>query len=360
MTSPGFQVRTSARVTVLRSTRRALRDVVGELGPCFEGWWVEHDGAAAVEVEVRVASGGAVGDHGDGEVGGVGGVVEDLDVEDGGEAAEALGSDAEVVDLVVEFDAEFFDVGLGAALDELLHVDGVHEGLLGEEHGLFGGASDADAEHAGGAPAGAHGGDGFEDPVDDGVGWVEHGEFGFGFGATAFSCDDDVYVVAFDEGDFDYAGGVVEGVLAGEGGVGEDAAAEFVVGVEVGAAYAFVAHGLEVESCGAAVGAFPADVHADFEEDGDDAGVLADRAVALGAHARVDEDLGHGVFGGGGGFELVGAGEVGDVVDGVVVADVLEGVGYGLDQVVLFDGCHGSVRKEVAAFSLNLMECGLC
>ena len=181
-----------------------------------------------------VAGGGAVGDHGDGEVGGVGGEVEDLDVEDGGEAAEALGADAEGVDLLVDFDAELFDVGRVVTLRhagfELLHVDVFHEGLLGEEHGFFGGAADADAEHAGRAPAGAHGGDGFEDPVDDGVGWVEHDELGFGFGAAAFGCDGDVEGVAGDEGDFDDAGGVVDGVLAGEGGVGEDAAAEFVVG----------------------------------------------------------------------------------------------------------------------------------
>ncbi len=82
------------------------------LGQSVERRRGEHDGAAAVEVEVEVAGGGAVGDHGDGEVGGVGGVVDDLDVEDGGEAAEALGSDAELVDFVVELDAEFFDVGL--------------------------------------------------------------------------------------------------------------------------------------------------------------------------------------------------------------------------------------------------------
>jgi len=43
---------------------------------------------------MSVAGGGAVGDHGDGEVGGMGGEVLDLDVEDGGEASEALGSDA--------------------------------------------------------------------------------------------------------------------------------------------------------------------------------------------------------------------------------------------------------------------------
>ena len=89
-----------------------------------------------------------------------------------------------------------------------------------------------------------------------------------------------------------------------------------------------------------AVGGCPLDLHADLDEGGDDAGVLADGAVAFGAHAGVDEDLGDGVLGGGGLFELVGAGEVGDVVDGVVVADVLECVGYGVDDVVLLDDGH--------------------
>ena len=65
-------------------------------------------------------------------------------------------------------------------------------------------------------------------------------------------------------------------------------------------------------------------VEAELEEDGDDAGVLADGAMAFGAHARVDEDLLDGVFGGGRLLELIGAGEVGDVVDGVIEADVLQ------------------------------------
>ena len=60
--------------------------------------------------------------------------------------------------------------------------------------------------------------------------------------------------------------------------------------------------------------------------------------MALGAHARVDEDLGDGVARGGRLLDFVGAGEVGDVVDGVVEADVLEGVGDGADDVVLVDG----------------------
>ena len=73
----------------------------------------------------------------------------------------------------------------------------------------------------------------------------------------------------------------------------------------------------------------PLDLHADLDEGGDDAGVLADGAMAFGAHARVDEDLRDGVLGGVRLLELIGAGEVGDVVDGVVEADVLERVGYG-------------------------------
>ncbi len=43
----------------------------------------------------------------------------------------------------------------------------------------------------------------------------------------------------------------------------------------------------------------PFDVHADLDEGGDDAGVLADGTVAFGAHAGVDEDLRDGVLGGG-------------------------------------------------------------
>ncbi len=130
----------------------------------------------------------------------------------------------------------------------------------------------------------------------------------FGFGASALGGDGDFDRVAFDEFDDDGGGGVVLGVLAGAGGVGEERGAELVVGIEIGAAHAFVDHVLQVECGCAAIGAFEADVHADFDEDVDDAGVLADGAMAFGAHAAVDEDLRHGVFGGVGLLALVGLG----------------------------------------------------
>ncbi len=147
---------------------------------------------------MRVARGGAVGDHGDGQVGGVGGGVEDFTSSTVVSPPKPLRTDAEAVDLVVEFDAEFFGGGFGAARDEVLNVDGVHERLLGKEHGFLGSAADADAEHAGRAPSGAHGGHGLEDPLDNRVGGIEHDEFAFGFGASAFGGDGDVDFVAFD------------------------------------------------------------------------------------------------------------------------------------------------------------------
>jgi hypothetical protein len=56
--------------------------------------------------------------------------------------------------------------------------------------------------------------------------------------------------------------------------------------------------------------ALPAHVHADLQEHVDDAGVLADRAVAFGAHARVGQDLRDGVLGRRAFLALVGARQV--------------------------------------------------
>ena len=83
-TSPSFQVATSSRVTVSRFTRRAPEPDVGNLGPIGERRRLECDRAGAVEHEVRVARGGAVGNHRDRKIGGVGGIVLHLHVENGG------------------------------------------------------------------------------------------------------------------------------------------------------------------------------------------------------------------------------------------------------------------------------------
>ena len=137
----------------------------------------------------------------------------------------------------------------------------------------------------------------------------------------------------------DHGGRVVAGVLARELRVGHDAGAQRVVGVVVALAHAFVDGVVQ-----AAGEAFPAHVHADLEEHVDDAGVLADRAVAGGAHLAVGQDLRDRVLGRRALLALVGARQVGDVVGRVVVADVLQGGGDGFNQVGLADGGgHGGL-----------------
>src|SRR5690606_8715678 len=119
--------------------------------------------------------------------------------------------------------------------------------------------------------------------------------------------------------------------------IGHDRGAQRVVGVVVATAHAFVDGVFQ-----AAGETFPAHVHAHFQEHVDDAGVLADGALAGGAHLAVGQDLGDRILGRGALLALIGAGQVGDVVGGVVVADVLERGGDGFDQVGLADrGGHG-------------------
>jgi hypothetical protein len=69
--------------------------------------------------------------------------------------------------------------------------------------------------------------------------------------------------------------------------------------------------------------------------------------MAFGRHPRVGQDLGDGILGGGGFLALIGFAQRLDVIERVVVADVLEGIGDGLDQVFLLDGGHAQLRVSV-------------
>ena len=284
---------------------------------------------------MRVARRGAVGNHRHRLVGGMCRIGADLDVEHGGQAAQTLRADAERVDLVVELDAQLFNLGSRAARFQLRHVDRLHERFLRHEHRLFGGAADADAEHARRAPAGAHGRHGLQHPFDDGIGGIQHREFRLRLGAAALGGDVDLELVARHQLDADHRRRVVLGVLAAEVGFIEHRGAQLVVGIQVGPAHAFVDRVLErileVET----------HAHADFQEDVDDARVLADRPVALGAHARVGEDLRDRVLRRRRLLALIGAAQGADVIGGMVVGDELQRVGDALDDVGPADQGHG-------------------
>ena len=285
---------------------------------------------------MRVARGRAVGDHRDRLARSVRRVHRDLDVEHRGQAAQPLRADAQRIDLVAQLDAQFFGLVLRTAGLQLVHVDRIHQDLLRHQHGLLGGAADAYAQHAGRAPAGAHRRNGLHDPVDQAVARVEHHELALVLAAAALGRDLHVHRVARHHRHVDDRRRVVLGVLALELRVGHDAGAQGVVGVQIAAAHALVDRVLE-----AAVEALEAHVHADLQEDVDDAGVLADRPPALGTHLRIGQDLRDRVLGRRALLAGVGAGEVGDVVGRVVVADVLQRGGDGFDEVFLADGGHG-------------------
>ena len=182
----------------------------------------------------------------------------------------------------------------------------------------------------------------FEHPIDDGVGGVEHDELGFGLGAAALGRNRHFDRVAANQLDRDDGRSVVFGVGPLAGRIGQDGGAQLVVGVEIGAAHALVDQILQLLGL-LAGGRLKAHVHADLEKDGDDACVLTDGTMSLGAHAAVDQQLGDGVLGRGRLLALVGLGQTGDEVFRVVVADVLQRTGDAGNKIFLSnDGHDGS------------------
>ncbi len=286
----------------------------------------------------------------------MGRVIHDLHIEHGGQAAEALSADAQLVDLLEQLQTQLFDAVLRTTGFQFMDVDGFHQHFLGHHRSFLGGAADADAEHARRTPAGAHGRNGLQYPVDDGVGWVEHRHLRLVFRTAALGCDVHFHLVTGDDGVVDYRWRVVFGVPAGTCRVGQDRSTQNVLRQVVGTANTLVDHVVQAHAC-----AVPAYVHAHAHEYSDDAGVLADRPVAGRTHPRVDQDLCHGIAGCWRFFAQVGLVHRLDEVDGVVVGDELQSVSNALYQVVLLDHGHAArplggaktVRIEKATDTLS-------
>ena len=188
-------------------------------------------------------------------------------------------TDTEVVDAPIDLDAQLLEAVRGAAREQFRHVDGIHEGLLGEQHGLLGAAADADAEHPGRTPPRTHVGNDLDHPVGHGVGRVQHGEHRLVLGPAAFRGDRDLDGLAGHELGVDHRGRVVAGTGALAGRVRHDRGTQLVVRIEIRAPHALVDHGLEVAR------GIPTHAHTHFDEHDDDPGILADRPMAFGAEA---------------------------------------------------------------------------
>ena len=125
-------------------------------------------------------------------------------------------------------------------------------------------------------------------------------------------------------------------VFASKFGIRNDRCAQHIVCIVVAAAHAFIDSIFQ-----AAFEVFKLDVHADFQEHIDDAGVLAHGAVSNRTHFAVGQNLRQGVLGRRTLFAVISACQMGDEIGRVVVADVLQGCGNRFNQVFFFDqGAH--------------------
>ena len=262
----------------------------------------------------------AVRDHRHRLAGGVGRVHRDLHVEHGGQAAQALRADAQRVDLVAQLDAQLLEsCSAGrAACSSYMSMSSISASLAISIAFSAVPPMPMPSMPGGHQPAPIVG-TVFSTQSTRRVARVEHHELALVLAAAALGRDLHVDGVAGHQLHVHHGRRVVLGVLALELRVGDDRRAQHVVGVEVAAAHAFVDGVLD-----AAGEALEAHVHADLQEHVDDAGVLADRPPAFGAHLRVGQDLRDRVLGRRALLALVGARQVGDVVGRVVVADVLQ------------------------------------
>jgi hypothetical protein len=118
-----------------------------------------------------MTGGGAVGNHRHRQRGRVGGVIHDLDVDHGGQAAQALRTNTQRVHRSRTVSTQLLQpVAAGRGLSVHAMSTGSIKRFLGQQHRLFGRAADANAQHAGRTPAGAHGRHRLHHPVEDAVG----------------------------------------------------------------------------------------------------------------------------------------------------------------------------------------------
>ena len=274
-------------VSVSRSTRLELASgCPGDRRPVGELRRLEFRRARAVEHEMRVPRRGAVRDHRHRPVGGVHGIGVDLDVEHGGQAAEALRADAERVDLVVELDAQLLDLALRAprAFSSAMSIGSISASLAISIAFSAVPPTPMPSMPGGHQPAPIVGTVFTTQSAIESEG-LSIDELRLRLRAAALRGDVDLELVARHHLHVDHRRRVVPGVLAAEVGFVEHRGAQLVVRVHVGAAHAFVDRVFE------RFRKIEPHVHADLQEHVDDAGVLADRPVALGAHARIGEDL---------------------------------------------------------------------
>ena len=204
----------------------------------------------------------AVGNHGNRFARRVGGVIQDFHVQHRGQAAQALRADAQRVHFFINFQAQLlhraqFRARFGFVL-QFVDINMPHQAFFCQQHGFFRRAADANAQNAGWTPARTHSRHGFQHPIHNAVGWVQHGEFGFIFRTAAFCCANHFHLIARHDFGVYHRRRVVFGVDALARRVCQYRRAQHVIRMRISAAHAFVHHFLHAH-----IG-IPLHIHANF------------------------------------------------------------------------------------------------
>ena len=284
---------------------------------------------------MRVARGGAVRDHRDRLGGGVGRIVHDLDVEDRGEPAQPLRADAERVDLVEDLDraASRYRSAAPRCFSCAMSMSPISDSLASVIAFSAVPPMPMPSIPGGHQPAPICGIISSTQSTIESLG-LSILNLRLVLAAAALGRDLHVDMVARHHLDVEHARRVVLGVDPAERGIAQDRGAQPVLGVEIGAAHALVDDLLQ------RLLALQHALLAPFDEDGDDAGILADRPVPLGAHPAVGQDLGDRVLGRRPLLRLIGVAERADIIHRVIIADILERIGDALDQIRFPDDRH--------------------
>lgn len=128
-----------------------------------------------------MVGGGVVWDYCYWQVGCMGWIVVDFDVQYSGQVVQVLCVDVQCIDFFIQFQVQFFDVVGGIMGLQFGDVDWFYQCFFGQQYCFFGGVINVDVEYVWWVLVGVYGWYGFQYLVDDGVGWVEYGEFGFCF-----------------------------------------------------------------------------------------------------------------------------------------------------------------------------------
>ena len=264
-------------------------------------------------------------------VGGVGWKVFNLHIQHRGESTQPLGANAHGIHFFKQLKTQLFGTRLSAPRLQLMNIYGFHQRFFGQHHRFLRCAAYAYPQDAWRTPAGPHGGYNACDPVDQVVGWIQHGELGFRLAATALCSHLNTQLVTRHHPVVNNRRRVVLGVRAQPVRVLEYRRPQHVFGVVITAPYAFVDHLVNRQL------RVPLDIHSNIHIDNDNAGILANRSLANRAHAGVNQHLIQCSLGGRRFLSLVSTAQCPDKIQRVVIGNKLQSVCHTLDQVVLLD-----------------------